>query len=519
MINIRRALISCWDKTGLENLCSTLTQFNVEIISSGGTAEYLKKHDFAVTTVEKLTGSTEVLDGRVKTLHPAIHAGLLATQSAEHQKDLQRIDAQPLQLVVVNLYPFVEKAVEENLPLEKAVEYIDIGGPAMLRAAAKNFQNVIPVNDPSQYDEFIELLNSNQGQIPVEYSQERAREIFFYTSWYDGQIQGYFGQKNTETEKLPRYKSIFLMKKDDLRYGENPHQAAAFYQPAMQLPQGLSSMKQLWGKQLSFNNYMDVNAAYELVLEFTDSAVTIIKHMNPCGAAISKNSLKDAFQRARQGDPLSAFGGIVALNRSVDAQTATSISETFFECIIAPDFDSDALDILQKKKNLRLLKLSPDNCRGNYQEIKSVNSAYLFQETDKIEEDVTNWQVVTEKQPDTEMLADLRFLWKVCKHVRSNAIVIGKNQEVYGVGAGQMSRVDSVEISISKAQKAGRPLKGALLASDAFFPFRDGIDKAVEAGVRGIIQPGGSIRDKEVIQAANEHELVMLFTGTRHFRH
>lgn len=519
MIKIRRALISCWDKTGLEELGRALIEFDVEIISSGGTAEYLRKHDIPVTTVEQITGSPEVLDGRVKTLHPAIHAGLLAKDSDGHQEDLEKIGAKSIQLVVVNLYPFVEKAVRENLPIQEAIEYIDIGGPTMLRAAAKNFQNVVPLNDPAQYDKFVDLLNSNQGQVPAEYSKQRAREIFFYTSWYDGQIQEYFGNKNQETDKLPEYKSVFLAKKNDLRYGENPHQAAAFYQPTMKFLRGLSALEQLWGKQLSFNNYMDVNAAYELVLEFSEPAVAIIKHMNPCGSAISKKSLKGAFERARQGDPISAYGGIVAANRTIDAQTASAISETFFECIIAPDFKGDSLKILQKKKNLRLLKLSPDSYRDNHEEIKSVNGAFLIQETDHTEEDADAWRVVSKKQPNAEMMEDLEFLWKVCKHVKSNAIVVGKNQEVYGVGAGQMSRVDSVEISISKAREADRELKGTILASDAFFPFRDSIDKAAEAGVEAVIQPGGSIRDEEVIQAANERELVMLFTGTRHFRH
>lgn len=519
MINVRRALISCWDKTGLDDFCRQLKQLDIEIISSGGTAEYLKKHSIAVTPVEDLTGSPEVLGGRVKTLHPVIHAGILATSHERHRQELQKIGAKPIQLVVVNLYPFVEKAVAENLPVDAAVEYIDIGGPTMLRAAAKNHQHVIAIHDPSHYEEIIRLLTANQGNIPIEYSRERARETFFYTGWYDGQIQEYLSRKSSGEKSMPVHKSLFLTKREDLRYGENPHQAAAFYQPAAQVPQGLSAMEQLWGKQLSFNNYLDVNAAYQLALEFSAPAVAIIKHTNPCGAAISTNHLTEAFRKARQGDPISAFGGIVALNRTVDVQTAGAISETFFECVIAPDFDNDALQILRKKKNLRLLKLSPDKCRNYHQEIKSVNGAYIIQETDHIEEDAHNWRVVTQRQPEQGMLEDLKFLWKISKHVKSNAIVIGKHQEVFGVGAGQMSRVDSVEIAISKARQAERDLQGAVLASDAFFPFRDGVDRAAEAGVTAIVQPGGSVRDEEVIHAANEHEMVMLFTGTRHFRH
>jgi len=552
MIKIHRALISCWDKTGLENLCKTLIRFNIEIISSSGTGEYLKKYDIPIIAVEKITGFPEVLDGRVKTLHPAIHAGILANQSVEHKKDLQKIGASPIQLVVVNLYPFVEKAVKEDLSREKAIEYIDVGGPAMLRAAAKNFQNVVPLYHPSHYDEVIELLSGNQGQIPVEYSRERAGDIFFYTAWYDGQIQKYFQHQDSENERLPQREALFLEKKEELRYGENPHQAGGFYQPVLEPvagqpadpspegygPQGeeqptgtklytggfgaqagMAALEQLWGKKLSFNNYMDVNAAYQLVLEFSDPAVVIIKHMNPCGAAINTDNLAEAFQKALRGDAQSAFGGIVAFNRTVDPQTATAVSEIFLECIIAPGFESSALEILQRKKNLRLLKLDPDNANGNTREIRSVSGAYLIQETDRIEENPENWEVVTETKPAPAMLNDLDFVWKVCKHVKSNAIVIGKELEVYGVGAGQMSRVDSVEIAVSKAKKAGRQLKNIVLASDAFFPFRDGIDRAAEAGVTAVIQPGGSIRDKEVVLAANEHNLVMLFTGIRHFRH
>ena len=526
MINIRRSLISCWDKTGLEILCQKLGEYGIEIISSGGTAEYLKKHDFPVTTVEEVTGSPEVLDGRVKTLHPAIHAGILAKQDAGHENDLRKIGALPIQLVVVNLYPFVERAVKEDLSLENAIEYIDIGGPAMLRAAAKNFQNVVAMYNPCQYHEFIRLLDGNEGQIPMEYRSKRAGDIFFYTAWYDGQIQRYLDRHNAGTEKLPQRESLFLEKKEELRYGENPHQAGGFYQPILQpiaaestVERGMAALEQHWGKKLSFNNYMDVNAAYGLALEFADPAVAIIKHMNPCGAAISKDNLSEAFQKALRGDPQSAFGGIVAFNRAVDPQTAMAVSEIFFECIIAPGFEGDALEILEKKKNLRLLKLDAGKIGGNNHEIKSVNGAYLIQEIDRIEESPKNWVTVTERRPDPEMMDDLEFVWKVCKHVKSNAIVVGKDLEIYGVGAGQMSRVDSVEIAVSKAKKVGRQLKDTVLASDAFFPFPDGIERAAEAEVSAIIQPGGSVRDKEVIQAADEHNLIMLFTGIRHFRH
>ena len=519
MIKIQRALVSCWDKTDLEDLCSIFTRYNIEIISSGGTADYLLGNNIPVTLVEDVTGSPEILGGRVKTLHPVIHAGLLADNSEAHRQDLERIGAKPIQLVIVNLYPFLEKAVKENLSLEKAIEFIDIGGPTMLRAAAKNYQNVIALYRPSQYNEFIKVIESQEGQISIEFSQRKAREIFFYTSWYDSKVQEYFGQQDKSVEGLPGYQVLPLVKDIDLRYGENPHQSGAVYHTFLQNSRGLSAMEQLWGKQLSFNNYMDIDAAYSITSEFSQPAVAIIKHMNPCGAAVSRDNLFLAFEKAMKGDPVSAFGGIVALNRTVDCDTAEAMSKIFFECIIAPDFSEDSLKILQRKKNLRLLKMDPDLFREMNYEVKSINGAFLFQKPDSQEDDQSKWQVVTETQPTSEQMEDLKFTWKICKHVKSNAIVIGKDMEIYGIGAGQMSRVDSVEISTWKAKKAERDIGGTVLASDAFFPFRDGVDQANEAGIRAIIQPGGSIRDDEVINAANEHGITMIFTGTRHFKH
>jgi phosphoribosylaminoimidazolecarboxamide formyltransferase/IMP cyclohydrolase len=519
MINLQRALISCWDKSGLEDLCDELIQHNVEIISSGGTADYLMKNDIHVTLVEDVTGSPEILGGRVKTLHPVIHAGLLADNTQAHGQDLDKIGAKPIQLVVVNLYPFVEKAFIESLPLEDAIEFIDIGGPAMLRAAAKNYKNVVALHKPFQYSEFKEVLRSNEGKISVEFSRKKAQDIFFYTSWYDGKIQEYFGQQNATQEGLPDYQVLPLVKDTDLRYGENPHQPGAIYYTFLKNRRGLSAMEQLWGKQLSFNNYMDIDAAYSVVNEFAQPAVAIIKHMNPCGAAIAKDNLTEAFEKAMKGDSVSAFGGIVALNRIIERDTAEAMSKIFFECIIAPEFGEDAMEILKKKKNLRLLKMDPDLFREMNYEVKSINGAYLFQKPDIQEDDQGNWEVVTETQPDPAQMEDLKFTWKICKHVKSNAIVIGKDLEIYGIGAGQMSRVDSVEISTWKAKKGDRQINGAVLASDAFFPFRDGIDQANEAGIKATIQPGGSIRDEEVINAANEHGMTMILTHTRHFKH
>lgn len=519
MLHIKRALISCWDKTGLAEFARNLRNFDIEIISSGGTADYLQDRNIPVTKVEEITGYPSILGGRVKTLHPLIHAAILARQTPEHRQELEKLGVKPIQLVVVNLYPFVEEAVAKNLSIEEAVEYIDIGGPTLLRGAAKNHENVAALYHPGQYNEFLQNLKSHEGRIPADYRMKRAREVFFYTGWYDGQVQSYFGRMDESGTLLPDFKTYFLKKSDALRYGENPHQAAAVYQTFGNLPRGLDSMAQLGGKPLSFNNYVDVHAAYSLALEFTDPAVAIIKHTNPCGAAISRAGIADAFEKARRGDPLSAFGGIVACNRVVDAVSAKEMSMHFFECIIAPDFEPPALEMLQTRKNLRILKLEPQKFAGEGIELKSLNGTFLLQQADQLKEDRKNWKVVTEKQPTEAEWKELEFAWVLAKHVKSNAIVLSKDLELYGVGAGQMSRVDSVKISRMKAKLMQREFKGLVLASDAFFPFRDGIDEAVKAGVTAIIQPGGSIRDEEVIQAANEYNLSMIFTGIRHFKH
>lgn len=519
MLHIKRALISCWDKTGLAEFARNLRNFDIEIISSGGTADYLKDQDIPVIKVEEITGYPSTLGGRVKTLHPLIHAAILARQTPEHRQELEKLGVKPIQLVVVNLYPFVGEAVAKNLSPEEAVEYIDIGGPTLLRGAAKNHENVVALYNSAQYNDFLQNLKSYEGRIPADYRMKRAREIFFYTGWYDGQVQSYFGKMDESETLLPDFKTYFLKRSDVLRYGENPHQAAAVYQMFGNLPGGLDSMAQLGGKPLSFNNYVDVHAAYSLAVEFADPAVAIIKHTNPCGAAISRAGIADAFEKALRGDSLSAFGGIVACNRAVDAASAEKMAKIFFECIIAPDYEASALEILQKKKNLRLLKLDPQKFAGEGIEVKSLNGTFLLQQADQLKEDKKNWKVVTEKQPAEGEWKELEFAWILAKHVKSNAIVLSRDLELYGVGAGQMSRVDSVKISLMKAQQARRELKGLALASDAFFPFRDGIDEAVKAGVTAVIQPGGSIRDEEVIQAANEHNLSMIFTGIRHFKH
>ncbi|NOX37691.1 MAG: bifunctional phosphoribosylaminoimidazolecarboxamide formyltransferase/IMP cyclohydrolase [Calditrichaeota bacterium] len=518
MLKIQRALISCWDKTGLPELAAVLQKYGVEIISSGGTATFLQEQGIPVTTVESITGYPEILDGRVKTLHPAIHGAILATDQPHHQQQLKDAGIQPVQLVVVNLYPFVQEAIRKNLPIDQAIEYIDIGGPAMLRAAAKNYRFTLPLHRPEMYEPFIRLLEQHEGSIPEDFRIEMARQVFFYTAWYDGMIQQYFSQKQGDTG-LPAQQALFLERQAELRYGENPHQRAAFYVPFNQSTRGMAHIRQLWGKQLSFNNYVDVAAAYQLVAEFDKAAVAIIKHTNPCGVALDDASLLRAYQKALQGDPVSAFGGIVALNRVVDEATASEMSRLFLECIIAPGFDPGALKALQRKKNVRLLELPIEHVREQKWDWKQLPGAFLIQNADNMPEDFRNWKVVTETPVDEALWKELIFAWKVVKHVKSNAIVLAKGEEVYGVGAGQMSRVDAVELAIQKAQKAGRQLQGMVLASDAFFPFRDGIDLAARHGVIAVIQPGGSVRDAETIQAANEHKMAMVFTGTRHFKH
>jgi phosphoribosylaminoimidazolecarboxamide formyltransferase/IMP cyclohydrolase len=519
MIKIKRALISCWDKTGLDYLCQTLHRQNVEIISSGGTASFISNLGIPVTPVEEITGYPETLNGRVKTLHPLIHAAILAKRTPEHLRDLEKIGAQPLDLVVVNLYPFVNEAVKKKLPFEQAVEFIDIGGPTLLRGAAKNSDYVVALNDPLQYTAFVSLFEKNNGQIPVEFSRKQARHIFYYTAWYDSQITSYFARSLQEDALLPEKEVLFLEKYQTLRYGENPHQPAAAYRLFGEEAAGLAGAEVLWGKPLSFNNYVDIHAAYALALDLPEIACAIIKHTNPAGAASSTVSLADAFQRALNGDPVSAFGGIVAANRPIDEQTAEYMSKIFFECVVAPDYTPEALEILQKKKNLRLLKMDPAVFLNDQRDVKYLNKTVMIQQSDTIVENPAEWQVVTKRKPSAEELKSLAFAWTVCKHVKSNAIVLVKDTEVYGVGAGQMSRIDSTRIAREKALTAGRTLSDIVLASDAFFPFRDGIDEAVKAGVTAIVQPGGSIRDEEVINAANEHNISMVFTGIRHFRH
>ncbi|QVL31422.1 bifunctional phosphoribosylaminoimidazolecarboxamide formyltransferase/IMP cyclohydrolase [Telmatocola sphagniphila] len=527
-IRIRRALLSVSDKSGLIDLAKVLAGFGVELISTGGTRKALAEAGLAVKDISEVTGFPEMLDGRVKTLHPIVYAGLLARRDLpEHMKTIADHQIQPIDMVVVNLYPFASTLAKPNATTEECIENIDIGGPTMLRAACKNFESVAVIPDPELYPKIIEELKANDGALELETRQSLAAITFERTARYDAAIADYFHrnfQKPSE-EPIPALMAPFYKLKSTLRYGENPHQPAAVYiAPGIKhacVVQG----QQLHGKELSYNNVLDADSALNLVREFSEPAAVVIKHNNPCGAAIA-SQLTEAFANAYDGDPQSAFGGIIAFNRVVDKQTAEIMAtgQRFLECIVAPGFDDEAFQILTTKptwkKNVRLLAVCdlmahrPDP-KVDF-DFRRVDGGLLVQAQDRDADDLATWVPQTKRRGSDAELKELWFAWRVCKHVKSNAIVLAKNGMVIGVGAGQMSRVDSVQISI---RKAGDRVRGSVLASDAFFPFRDNVDAAAAAGVRAIVQPGGSTRDQESIDACNEHDLAMLFTGIRHFRH
>ncbi|MCD6370675.1 MAG: bifunctional phosphoribosylaminoimidazolecarboxamide formyltransferase/IMP cyclohydrolase [Thermoplasmata archaeon] len=488
-----RALISVSDKEGIEKLAQELQNLGFEIISTGGTYRYLKEHGIEAEKVEDVTNFPEILGGRVKTLHPAIMGAILA-RNAEELKDF---GFKSIDVVVVNLYPF-EKFIDASE--EDMIENIDIGGIALLRAAAKNYRRVIVISSKEQYEEAIKLLR--EGKFDLEKRREYAIKAFAVTASYDALIYNTFWRRFRGD--LPEYLLLALPKAEDLRYGENPHQKGAFY--SSDLP-----FIQHHGKKLSFNNISDMNGAWNLVMEFQDPACAVIKHSNPCGAALGKN-LQEAFTKAWNSDPLSAYGSIVAFNRPVDEKVALVMRKKFIEVVIAPGFTPEAMEILKRKKNLRIIEVKKWEKRGY--SIRQVDFGFLMQEWNI--KKLKNYKVVTEREPTEEELRDLIFAWYVVKHVKSNAIVFARNLATVGIGAGQMSRVDSVKIATMKAEERAN---NAVMASDAFFPFRDGIDEAHKAGITAVIQPGGSIRDEEVIQAANEHHMAMLFTGYRVFNH
>ncbi len=575
---INRALISVSDKEGIIEFAEALQKFGVEIISTGGTAWVLRESGVDVTDVSDVTGFPEMMDGRVKTLHPKIHGAFLGLRdNEEHQRAMQTHNIEPIDLVVVNLYPFEETIENEDVTLAEAIEQIDIGGPAMIRSAAKNWRDVAVVTDIRLYERIISEMEETSGSLSLETRQTFAALAFTKTSYYDTIISEYLEEQLSddqfaEVEKLdpmkedPLYQmmleneefanddaddemfedddfededfedvdfssnghataiedeefgdfmSVDLVKTADLRYGENPHQKAALYEHHESL--GITQAEVLHGKEMSYNNYIDADAAWRLICDFENRACAIIKHTNPSGVGVGATNL-EAYQRALATDPVSAFGGIVAFNRTVDAAAATAVNEVFTEVVLAPDYDDDALEIFKQKKNLRVLRVENSEMTDPL-EYRTISGGMLVQHLDTKQITADDLNIVTKRQPTDEEVRALLFAWKVCKHVKSNAIVFANEFQTVGVGAGQMNRVDSVRIAAMRAAKTELEIKNTVLASDAFFPFRDNVDEAAKFGITAIIQPGGSVRDEEVIQAADEHNLAMVLTAYRHFKH
>lgn len=520
MNKIRRAIISVSDKEGIGNFAKGLREYDIEILSTGGTAKRLRDGGIDVTEISEFTGSPEILGGRVKTLHPKIHGGVLALRGdATHEAQMKENGIEPIDMVIVNLYPFEEVIKKEDVELSEAIENIDIGGPTLLRAAAKNYQYVTLVTHPEDYKDLLKELKKNKGGISPETNFRLAVKAFSYVARYDAAISNFLGglENDGGKNKFPETITIHLEKKMKLRYGENPHQEGSFYVlPEINEP-CISNSDQLQGKELSLNNIYDTDAALEAVKDFRETACVIVKHNNPCGVATDE-SIVNAFLKAKACDPVSAFGGIVAFNRDVDEVTASELANMFLEVVIAPGYSDKALEVLSSKGNLRVMKTPPlKNDAMPGLDFKKVVGGALIQDRDTgVNDDFRDMKVETKRQPTDEELEALKFAWKVCKHVKSNAIVFARIGQTVGIGAGQMSRVDSVKIATFKAVM---PTAGTVMASDAFFPFRDGIDEAAKAGITAIVQPGGSIRDKEIIAAADEHGMAMVFTGVRHFKH
>jgi phosphoribosylaminoimidazolecarboxamide formyltransferase / IMP cyclohydrolase len=527
---IARALISVYDKTGIVEFARELGSLGIEIVSTGGTAKLLRDSGVAVRDISDLTGWPEMLGGRVKTLHPKVHGGILYQRAkSEDQKQTQEHAIVPIDLVVVNLYPFSATAATPGVTAAELIENIDIGGPAMVRSAAKNFQSVGVVTDHADYAAVISELHAN-GELTLATRLNLARKAYARTARYDGEIATELERLSADAasnavtigalEKLPQRLNFSIERTQTMRYGENPHQAAALYIPAGHPASGLAGAKQLQGKELSYNNLVDLDSSWALAKEFRRPAVAIIKHNNPCGAA-EQDSQVDAYVKALACDPISAFGGVLAFNRPVDAATAEEVAKLFVECIAAPGYEPGALERFAAKKNLRLLELTrgEDASETTNLQLKPISGGILVQEADLHEITEADLKVVSERTPTPAEIRALLFAWKVCKHVKSNAIVFANEGQTVGVGAGQMSRVDSVKIAVIKAATAGLSLKGSVFASDAFFPFPDSVEEAAKAGATAVIQPGGSMRDAEVTAAANKLGLAMVTTGIRHFRH
>ncbi|MES1209482.1 MAG: bifunctional phosphoribosylaminoimidazolecarboxamide formyltransferase/IMP cyclohydrolase [Pseudomonadota bacterium] len=517
MAKISRALISVSDKTGIVDLGRRLSRAGLEILSTGGTARALAEAGVPVREVSDFTGAPEILDGRVKTLHPRVHGGILGRPTAKHRAEMQQAGLVPIDLVVVNLYPFRE-TVARGAPFEDIIENIDIGGPAMIRSSAKNHERVAVLVDPADYGAVLAEIESD-GEVSAATRFRLARKAFAHTAAYDGAIASHLGRLASPDAPLADFPETLVVSGTlarALRYGENPHQKAAFYALDGAVGTSLAKAQVLQGKELSYNNLLDLDAAMRLCAEFSAPAAAVIKHNNPCGAAVADAGVAEAFRRARDTDPVSAFGGIVAVNRPVDGELARELSELFLECVIAPAFAPEALSLLATKKNLRLLTSPIDADAAGSFELRSVAGGFLVQTRDNQTASMTDAKVASKRAPTAAELSDLDFAWRVCKHVKSNAIVFAAGGRTLGIGAGQMSRVDSTRIAISKARTS---LAGSVVASDAFFPFRDSVDEAAKAGAVAVVQPGGSVRDGESIAAADEHGMAMVVTGERHFRH
>lgn len=559
---IGRALLSVSDKSGIVEFAKGLSGHGVELISTGGTAKVLREAGLDVRDISDVTGFPEMMDGRVKTLHPKIHGGLLALRdNEEHLAAMREHEIEPIDMVVVNLYPFEQTIAREGVTLEEAIEQIDIGGPSMIRSAAKNFRDVAVITSPEIYEYVLEEMSKHDGALSLSTRRQLAKFAFMRTAFYDSAVFSFLGREfkqensalpnispsvaavvenleiymnllsdsfsaahpeldegaNGEMEEFDQYVELYLNKISDLRYGENPHQTAALYEieeAEAVAPSGVARAELLNGKEMSFNNYVDADAAWQLVCDFDELACAIIKHTNPAGVALGQFA-EEAYRRALATDPVSAFGGIVAFNRKVDEAAARAVVEIFTEVIIAPDYDANALEVLRTKKNLRVLRASMPE-QNNSLEFKQISGGMLVQTRDTHRLKKGELKVVTKRAPTDEEMSALLFAWTVCKHTKSNAIVYARQGQTVGVGAGQMSRVDSVKIGAMRAQLS---LENSVLASDAFFPFRDGVDEAARHQITAVIQPGGSVRDAEVIAAADEHNLAMVFTGVRHFKH
>ncbi len=528
MSRVRRALISVHDKTGVVDFAKGLAALGVEILSTGGTAKLLRESGIAVVDVAEVTGFPEMLDGRVKTLHPKVHGGILARRDLpEHARALERHGIRPIDLVAVTLYPFEKTVARPSVTLEEAIENIDIGGPSMIRGAAKNHAHVVVITDPSQYGPVLDELNAGQGALSAETRYRLAFEAFRRTAQYDAAIAAYLrepgaaGRPAAESAgRFPQRLQVDASLVHGLRYGENPHQAAAFYRPAGP-PQGLAAASQLHGPELSYNNLLDWSAALGLLLEFDDPAAVVIKHTNPCGVATAEG-VGAAVRKAKQCDPVSIYGGIVGVNRTLDLEVVKELSGILLEILFAPAYEPDALEELRRtKKKCRVFRLP---CRradypSRLEELRSVLGGLLVQDADLTDLDPTALAVVSKRQPTEAEMRALRFAWRVAKHAKSNAIVLANADQVVGVGAGQMNRVDSARIAVMRAREVGLETKGTVCASDAFFPFRDGLDVVAEAGATAALHPGGSVRDEEVIAAADEHGMAMVVCGVRHFKH